>query len=431
MTGVLRRLPRGRTSRVLWSFADQAVSSGTNFFLTILVARSVTASEFGAFAIGISVYLLCLTFGRSSVSETVVLSLRRTGRLDPEEAAAGLRSTLLVAALAAAVVALAAALVPNRDGSTVLLVLALGLPGLLVQDYKRIVFFALGQPRRAFVSDSVWALLQLGGIVLATTVGVESPAVFLGIWATSALAAGFLWPGVTRGWLRQRALSWLRSRRQLIVPLAGEGLLVQLGNQASIFLLGLLAGLAEVGGYRGAVSLFGPVIVLMLGLRTMMLPELMRLSQRSLDRALKIAHRVALGAAGFATLWGVGLLAMPDWLGRELLGPTWATAGSLIGLITIEKAFNAVGWGAVLRLRVLVRPRLSFALRIVATAGSVLVACIAAPLAGAYGVALGSAIIAPLMAAAWLLAVHRARRAPPEHPRAGEHSPMLEETPGT
>jgi O-antigen/teichoic acid export membrane protein len=419
---------------VLWSFGDQAVSSGTNFLLTILVARSVSASEFGAFAVGISVYLVCLSLGRSSVSETVVLSLGRAQGLLPKEIASGLRATLILAAVAAGLVAGIAALLPDRDAALILVVLAMGLPGLLVQDYRRIVFIALGQPRRAFVSDSVWAVLQIGGILGATAVGVRSPEVLLGIWAASGLVSGLLWPSTTRGWLREQGVTWLRSRRAVALPLAGEGMLFQLGNQTSVFLLGLLAGLAQAGGYRGAQSLFGPVIVLMLGLRTTMLPELMRISRTAPDRALRLANRLTLGAALAATLWGLALLAVPDSLGRQILGDTWGIAGTLIWLVTIEKAFNAIGWGAILRLRVLIKPRVSFLLRVTSTVANVLVACIGAPLGGAHGVAIGSAVVSPPLALAWVAAVRRVSRSAHRSSPASDPSPtrqdLLEETPG-
>jgi O-antigen/teichoic acid export membrane protein len=430
----LQRLRRGSATRILWSFGDQAVSSGTNFLLTILVARSVSAPEFGAFAIGMSVYLVCLTLGRSAVSETVVLGLGRAEGFIATEAAAGLRATLVLSAGASSIVACAAALVPDAGASLILLVLAIGLPGLLVQDYRRTVFFALRQPRRAFLSDSLWAGLQVGGVIAATATGVRSPAVLLGIWAASGLAAGLLWPSVTRGWRRERGLSWLRNRRALVLPLAGEGLLFQLGNQSSVFLLGLLAGLSEAGGYRGAQSLFGPVIVLMLGLRTAMLPELMRMSRHAPDRALSLANRVTFGASLFAALWGTTLLALPDSVGRQLLGSTWVAAGAIIWLVTVEKACSAIGWGAILRLRILVRPGVSFLLRITSTVASVLVACIGAPLDGARGVAIGSAIVSLPLAVAWVAAVRFVRRAPDSSRKvpssAAAHSSLVEEAPG-
>lgn len=386
------------------------MSSGTNFLLTVLVARNVGADEFGAFSVGMSVYLLCLTLSRSSISETMILGIGRARGLVHTELAAALSATMLLAGAEAAVILLGAALVTNGDLAVILLVLAVGLPGLLLQDYKRMAFFARGEPKRAFASDCLWAVLQLTGIVTAGVLGIHSPAVLLAIWASSALLSGWLWPAVTRGWWRQSGLAWLRRERALILPLGGDGLLFQLGNQVSVFLLGAVAGLSQAGGYRGAQALFGPVTVLLLGLRTGLLPELMKMRRRSLKRALRAATLLTVAAGVFTGVCGIALILLPDSIGKQVLGPTWITAASLLGLVAIDRTCNTVGWGSGIQLRILFRPRLSFLVRVFATASSVVVAVVGASLGGAYAVALGTAIMSPLLAICSLLAVRHARR---------------------
>lgn len=410
MSGKPRVLTLARARKAAWSFGDQGLSSGTNFILTILVARSVGAEEFGAFAVAMSVYLVCLTLGRSSVSEAIVLSLGRTDGLVQRDAAAGLSATLLLSGGALAVILGAAALLPSPDVATILMVLALGMPGLLVQDYRRIVFFALGQPERAFASDALWAVLQLAGIALAAAHGLDEPAALLGIWAASALLSAGLWPSTTRGWWRHSGLAWFRRERRVVLPLAGEGMVFQLGNQASVFLLGAIAGLAEAGGYRAAQALFGPVTILLLGLRTAVLPGLMRLSRRSTARALRVAAQVTLVASVFASLWGVGLMLLPDSLGDQLLGQTWTTAAMLIGLVTIDRAFSALSWGAGLRLRILRRVTFSFVVRVITTVTGLVIAVVGATVAGAWGVAVGMAIASPFLTGVAWYAAARARR---------------------
>lgn len=404
---------RARAAKAFWSFGDQALSSGTNFALTILVARSVSAAEFGAFAIAVSVYLLCLTLGRSSISEAIVLSLGRPDGLRHGELASGLSATLLLALSASAITATTAAIVPNDQLTDTLLVLAVGLPGLLVQDYRRIVFFALRDPRRAFVSDLLWAILQLTGIAVAVGQGVRSPAALLGIWALSALLSAMLWPSTTRGWWRTSGLAWMRREKSTLAPLAGEGLLFQLGNQVSVFLLGSLAGLSQAGAYRGAQSLFGPVTVLIMGLRTAVLPELMRVSRTSRPQALAGATKVTVAAVLLAAGWGAALVVLPDALGAEILGSTWVIAAPLLWLVAIDRACNAVAWGSALRLRILMRPRVSFVVRVIATVSSVVVAVVGSSLGGAWGVALGTALVSPLLVVVGIVAVRWARRTSP------------------
>ena len=56
--------------------------------------------------------------------------------------------------------ALAGLLAPEPVGG-VLLGLAIGLPGLLVQDGVRISFFALGRPARSAAMDAIWVFAQI------------------------------------------------------------------------------------------------------------------------------------------------------------------------------------------------------------------------------------------------------------------------------
>jgi hypothetical protein len=83
-----------------------------------------------------------------------------------------------------------------------------------------------------------------------------------------------------------------------------------------------------------------------------------------------------------------------------------------------------VGWGSGLQLRILFRPRLSFLVRVLATASSVVVAVVGASLGGAYAVALGTAIMSPLLAICSLLAVRHARRT--TSPTDGSTGPVAE-----
>lgn len=401
---------RARASKAAWTLADQVLSSGTNFALTLLVARSVSASEFGAFAVVMSVYLICVGLGRSSVSEPNVLSLGRAGGLTQESMAAGLGAMIVLASVAGLIAVGAAAIISARDLSIMLIVLAVGLPGLLAQDYRRIVFFALGKPHRACMSDLLWAVLQLTGIAVVAAVGMRSPIIFLAIWAASGLLSGILWPSVTRGWSLRQGIRWLRRERSLILPLAGEGLLFQLGNQISLFILGGMTGLAQTGAYRGAQSLFGPVTVVGQGLRTAALPVLMRRSRRSVNQALRMAAQFGLGLLTISLFWGAVLIVLPSGAGRELLGRTWPLAAPLFGLVMIDRAANAFSLGSALQLRILLRPRYIFAVRIVVTVVGLVAAVVGAALAGAWGVALGFAITSPLLSLVWLFAVHRARK---------------------
>ena len=68
--------------RASWSFGDQALSSLTNFALAVVVARAVTAEEFGAFGLAFSAYLLVLGLVRAVTAEPLLV---RASHVEPAE----------------------------------------------------------------------------------------------------------------------------------------------------------------------------------------------------------------------------------------------------------------------------------------------------------------------------------------------------------
>ncbi len=59
--------------RTGWGLGDQMVSSLTNVALTIMVARSVSADEFGTFSLLLATYLVCVTLVRGLTSEPLLV----------------------------------------------------------------------------------------------------------------------------------------------------------------------------------------------------------------------------------------------------------------------------------------------------------------------------------------------------------------------
>ncbi|OWY58720.1 hypothetical protein B7486_78455, partial [cyanobacterium TDX16] len=119
--------------RAGWGIADQAIYSLTNLGLTFLVATSVGAEEFGAFASVYVSYLVVYGLVDGSVGEVfaVVYSGTRPARWRPALRAAS--GTVLLLAVAVAVpCALAAAALGGATGEA-LLAFAVVLPGLLLQ----------------------------------------------------------------------------------------------------------------------------------------------------------------------------------------------------------------------------------------------------------------------------------------------------------
>ncbi|HZQ27817.1 MAG TPA: hypothetical protein VFA94_08970, partial [Acidimicrobiales bacterium] len=257
---------------------DQALSSVTNFALGVLVARSVSVREFAGFSLAYVAYVLCNGLVSALVSEPLIV---RVGTLDDDDRASKIKAahgTAFVLSLAIAVVVGGAGLALPTPVGPALRILAVFLPGLLLQDVMRMTFFATGSPAKATANDGVWAFWQAALIVPMVAMGTTSVTRLIGAWGAAAgLAALFgLWqvrhlpsPNGTR--------SWLTGQRDLAVPFLGEFGLTTGAFQSTFYLLGLVGGLDLVAGLRGALMAANPLNILFLVVPPLAIPAAVRL----------------------------------------------------------------------------------------------------------------------------------------------------------
>ena len=116
--------------------------------------------------------------------------------------------------------------------------------------------------------------------------------------------------------------------------------------------MGIFAGLADSGGYRGAQLLFGPVQVALNALRIAVMPLLARARAAGSGELLLRRGLIAGAGAAVAVLaWGTAALALPDTIGRELLGQSWSSTHELLLPMLCAQTMAAFGLGALLILR--------------------------------------------------------------------------------
>lgn len=161
------------------------------------------------------------------------------------------------------------------------------------------------------------------------------------------------------------------------------------GGSAQYVVLLAVASLVsreEAGALRLAVALLGPVSVLFNVVRLYGVAELRRTPAVA---GMKLAIYIGLTCVLVAALAGLTLLALPESLARQLLGPSWENAQDLIGWAAADRAAIGIGlgFGVVLRARhVLGRP---LRLRMVTSPLSAVAGCAGAAVAGASGAFLG------------------------------------------
>jgi len=393
MKGVLRRLT--------WGLADQAVTSMVSFLVGIVVARSLGATEFGAFSLAWVTYGVVVNISRGLATDPVAVRFSGVDRSLWRAAVAKSSGMAIVVGLTTGAICAAVGAVIGGHVGAAFIGLGIVLPGLMLQDSWRFAFFASGQGGKAFISDMTWAI----GLVPLLYLVSRDPSVmkFVLAWGGAgvfaALVSGFqagIMPRVTR------ARQWLLEHRDLSVRYMTENVTISGAYQLRMYGLGAFAGVAAVGTVRGAEMLLGPFFIVLSGVGLVAVPEAARVLRRSV-RALPI-FCLALGGAQYvaAMAWGLVLLfALPDAWGHALLGEVWLTSSALILPATLSVANAGFNTGAAAGLRALGVARRSLRAQLCASALYLVGGVTGGAIGGAEGSAWGAACATFAAAFVW------------------------------
>jgi O-antigen/teichoic acid export membrane protein len=342
------------------------VSSATNFGVSVVAVRELSTAEFGAFALALTTYYMCLGISRALASEPLMVRFGLGGEERRSHIAGAAGTALVVGCVGGAVAAIAGAAAGGPTARALLLV-GVAMPALLVQDAWRFAFFATARPVRAAANDTLWAVAQIAafaGLVASHRLDLTTA---LLAWACSAAIAaiGGAWQaGVAPA--PRRVRRWLTSTRDLGFRFVGEFVAVSGTSQAGTYVLGLIAGLAALGTFRAALVIFGPLNILFLAANAIVIPELVRLRQRRPDLLFRTSAGIAVGLASIPLLFGVVALALPARVGRDLMGQSWPAARPLIPAVAAAMAAAGVSAAFVGGLRALQAASRSFRLRLAA-----------------------------------------------------------------
>jgi O-antigen/teichoic acid export membrane protein len=349
---------RRRTGgQAFWTLLSQGLSSIANFGLTIAVARVVDERVGGAYTYAFLIFSLTLGLMRAVTTDPLVIrfsAASRHLRAGAIRRAAG--ASLLLGMLASGLCLLGAWVAGDEIGSA-LAVLALVLPGQFLQDCWRSAAFAAQDARTAAVNDAVRLVVQFAAISACAVTGATELTWYMASWALGVWVAGVVGVfqfGLPAGW--RRGARWLGENARLGVQLGGDFAINMGAVTLATSLLNGLVGLAAAGGLRFAQSILGPIQVLFGALPSFMLPALARRlavhGPRSLRRP---ALLVSLGASSLSAVVVGAVLALPESVGRELLGASWDDARSVMLAVGVTQCIVGVAMGASLPLKAMGR----------------------------------------------------------------------------
>jgi O-antigen/teichoic acid export membrane protein len=406
--GRLRSWQAGAAKRVGWGLGDQALSSMTNFAIGILVAKSVSVSDFGAYALAFSAY--CFILGISRALATEPFAVRFT-IADPEMLRHARASAAGVALLTGFVFfAMALLLSQLLPAEYRYLVLSLGavLPGLLLQDCIRQILFTAGLGRSAFNNDLLWAALMVPAFGTVFLAGVGNAATLVLAWGAAATLAAVA--GCSRWRVLPRfglVTSWLKNQRGLWPRYLLEGAAINGSQQAMFFAIGAFSGLAAVGEMKLVLILLGPVNVLVQGIGVVAVPEAARAIAAGRSRFLRVVAGFSLAVAFGSLMWGVTVTLLPASWGTALVGQGWLTASALVIPMCLVQVLNGANTGPVVGLRGLGAAKRSMWTRMWTSSLVVILSVAGAAAAGAQGAAWGLVMAATLNAVLWYVQFRR------------------------
>lgn len=398
VTGTLR----ATAGRLSWGFADQAVSSLTNFAVGLVVARNLGLADFGIFTLVLVTYGVFLNVSRGLGTDPLLVRFSGVSAASWRAAVPGTCGVALVIGVLGGAVSVVASLLMPSVLADAFLALGLVLPILLLQDSWRFANFAAGHGRQAFLNDALWAVALVPAVFIALAGG--SVFAFVIAWGVSSGA------GAVYGCLQTRlapsvrgACVWLRQHVDLGARYLVENVSNSGAAQLRMYGLGAIAGLADVGAVRGAQLSFGPLVALLMGIGLGTVPEAVRMLHRSRRSLRLFSLGLGTGQAAIALGWGLGLLlVLPDSLGERVLGSIlWQAASPLILPVMLAIMGTSLSGGAIAALRALGAARRSMRSQLIESFGYLVGGLGGAFVGGALGSSWGVAITSLASAVIW------------------------------
>ena len=392
---------RQTSKRAAWGLTDQAFSSITNFALASIVARTVTAVEFGAFSLVFSVYLLVLGVVRAFATLPMLVRYSASEHEGWSDGARRATGWAIVGGGIAAAVCAGLSLV-FRSAAGPLLALGVSLPGLMLQETWRLAFVARGKPAAALVNDIVWALVLAPALWLAVQADTSSATAFILAWGLSGTVAG-IFGMLQAGFLPhpQGVVHWTRTHWDISSRQLGEFATLSGSLQFVTYAAVWFGGLVAAGALRAGQVLLGPLRTAYQGVWFIALSEFVRILKRRPGSLWRAAFGVSLllGVGGLA--YGALFIVFGNELGPVLLGDTWKYARPLMLPLTINVATSGFWMGPNVGLRALQEPSRSLRVRLTIGMITVLAGLVGVVIYGASGAAWGLAVSGVIGVGLW------------------------------
>ena len=402
------------------AMADQAVVSGASFSTVVLVGRWASASELGAFSLGMTLLVTILAVQEAVVALPFTINRPQSEGADREHSGSALLHSAMLAALSTLLLGVAAALLTIGGASAqarhVGWLLAMVVPFSLLREFVRRFAFAHFRMAQVLALDVAVAIIQLTLLAwLGAVGGMSAPAAFAALGFGCA-APTLAWLYLARGAFRVRRgrvasdlnVSWGLGKWLLAAQST-----VQMQSYAANWLSLAVAGASATGTYAACMSVVAAANPFLAGFINVLTPRAVRAWKDGGGSRLRTqAIRDAAVLAGAMTLFcGAIYLAGAGLLRMLYPGKDYGTQGALVTVLAVALLAQIVGTPASNALASMQRPRailVASALGAASTVGLVWFLMTGWGLLGAaFGLVLGNLIGSAGRWAAFLLLVPR------------------------
>jgi O-antigen/teichoic acid export membrane protein len=389
----------GGKRKVVLTFLDQGVSSGTNFLLAALVARLLDFNGLGAYGLVLTVWFAVLGIHRAIVAEPIVIGTT-SGRPDAEVLQRGFSAELVLGLVLGVAVVLGGGVALALDKPMIartLVVLALVLIPLLLQDLWRFMAFFEGRPDRALANDVVFAVVQISLTATIIWADRSSTPLFVLAWGVGGLAGavfGFrqfgVRPRLVSGW-RQIGEHWGFSRWML----ADFGTSFTMDNVYPLMVLAML-GEYRYGVLTAVIRLMGPAAVILQSGGNLGVPGASRaFREHGVDGLSQFSRKLTLGIGACMAVYVAVVFVAGSWLLRTVYNkPDAVGYGNLMRLVGVGYVIWSVAFGPLIALRVVQDTRRLWAARLVVSAISLVAAYVGIERFGLDGAGWAAAVTA-------------------------------------